>query len=365
MNLLIISHHQDNHATVVATAAAELGHSVTLWAGPATSSAGSASVAIDDAGQEWTIGERRRPTDHFDAIWYRRRRPVALPDGIHPDDAAFAQTEVQEFYDDLWSIASPGTRWIHSPQATLTGEWKMRQLSIARRLGFRIPPTLVGNDRDAIVRFISEANEHGAQVVYKTFSPMAWEEGARSRAMYTAPVTVEQIRSNAFIEAVPGIYQRRIAKAYEVRANFFGDAELSARIESTSLTYGEEDWRAEIDLTGILSPTTLPDAVKQRCRGMLKEMSLDMACFDFIVDEAGEYHFLELNPQGQFLWIEDDCPEIPMLDTFVEFLTQGRNPPGRARLALSRVIDGPAHKAIAAAFLETRHVVVDGKGSAP
>jgi glutathione synthase/RimK-type ligase-like ATP-grasp enzyme len=360
VNLLIISHHQDNHAAIVALAAAELGHSVTLWAGPATSAATTATVRIDKATQTWCLGGKQYDSSHFDTVWYRRRLPVALPEGIHPADVRFADTEVQEFYDDLWTIATPGTRWIHSPQATLTGEWKMRQLSIAKSLGLNIPPTLVSNERAAILDFISRVEGEGGQVVYKTFSPMSWGENGRSRTMYTAPVTLEQIQSNPFIEAVPGIYQKRIPKAYEIRANFFGSDELSARIESTSLTYGEEDWRAELDLQDVLSPMSLPDAIREKCSGMLRSMSFDMACFDFIVDPQGDHYFLELNHQGQFLWVEDECPEIPMLDTFVRFAT-GDDAVAGSPLALARFMDSEAHRRISAEFSKTRHVELQGK----
>lgn len=55
-------------------------------------------------------------------------------------------------------------------------------------------------------------------------------------------------------------------------------------------------------------------------------LSINMACFDFIVTSDGDYVFLELNQQGQFLWVEELCESICMLDEFVSFLERTHSP---------------------------------------
>lgn len=56
----------------------------------------------------------------------------------------------------------------------------------------------------------------------------------------------------------------------------------------------------------------------------MKDLGLVFGCFDFIVTPEGEYIFLEVNEMGAFLWIEQQLPEMGMLDAFCEFLIQGR-----------------------------------------
>jgi hypothetical protein len=46
-------------------------------------------------------------------------------------------------------------------------------------------------------------------------------------------------------------------------------------------------------------------------------------CFDFIVTPSGETCFLEVNPMGQFLWLELHLPELPLLDAMCAFLVSG------------------------------------------
>ncbi len=58
----------------------------------------------------------------------------------------------------------------------------------------------------------------------------------------------------------------------------------------------------------------------------MKKLGLVFGCFDFIVTPDNEYYFLEINEQGQFLWIEEVNPDIKMLDAFVNFLINKNSP---------------------------------------
>jgi len=52
----------------------------------------------------------------------------------------------------------------------------------------------------------------------------------------------------------------------------------------------------------------------------MQQMSVVFGCFDFIVTPDDEIVFLELNEQGQFLWVEQIVPELCYLDVFAEFI---------------------------------------------
>ena len=356
MKLLIISLAEDPHAPAVAAALQSLGHSVVLWDAPAESSAIAASVLIERDRLAWRIGEHVFSNHHFDAIWLRRRRSATLPAGIHSDDRNFAYGEADSFYANLWSIASPRTRWIHSAAIATTGENKLLQLAMARQVGLLTPPSLISNDRKRILQFIAEAERTGQQVIYKTFKAAGWREGDLVKLKHTTPVSRADIEENALIEAVPGIYQQRIGKSFEVRATFFGHREVSVAIDSQRHPYGKEDWRSAINLRGYLSKTMLPAEIYRKCRALMSLMSLDVACFDFIVDEDGTYYFLEFNQQGQFLWVEEECPEVRILDAFVSFVLDERPTAKHAKFALSDVLTWPSYQDLAERFKQERFV---------
>ena len=358
MKLLIISLVEDPHASVVAAALQSLNHSVVLWDAPEDSSVRAANVHIEQDRLAWKINEHIFASDHFDVIWLRRRRSATLPTTIHTDDRDFAYGEADRFYTHFWSVASPQTRWIHSTPVATAGENKLLQLAVARQVGLPIPPTLISNDRKSILRFIAEAEQMGQRAIYKTFKPVGWREGDTVRLKHTTPVSRADIEGNELIEAVPGIYQRRIAKSFEVRSTFFGHREVSVAIDSQRHPHGKEDWRSAINLQGYLSATVLPEDIREKCLALMSAMSLEVACFDFIVDECGAYHFLEVNQQGQFLWVEEECPGIPMLDAFVSFVIDEKQESKRAKLSLSEVLDGPAYKDISHKFRRERFVHV-------
>jgi hypothetical protein len=52
----------------------------------------------------------------------------------------------------------------------------------------------------------------------------------------------------------------------------------------------------------------------------MNELRLVFGAFDFICDPDGNWIFLEVNTMGNFLWMEQHNPDIPLLETFVKLL---------------------------------------------
>jgi glutathione synthase/RimK-type ligase-like ATP-grasp enzyme len=50
----------------------------------------------------------------------------------------------------------------------------------------------------------------------------------------------------------------------------------------------------------------LPVISTGRCLSFMQRMGLNFGCFDFIVTPDNRYVFLECNPNGQWLWIEQE-----------------------------------------------------------
>jgi glutathione synthase/RimK-type ligase-like ATP-grasp enzyme len=49
---------------------------------------------------------------------------------------------------------------------------------------------------------------------------------------------------------------------------------------------------------------TLPQAVEDKLRTLMKRLGLDFGCIDLVLTPEGQYVFLEVNPAGQWGWIE-------------------------------------------------------------
>ncbi|WAH66121.1 hypothetical protein [Xanthomonas hortorum] len=94
--------------------------------------------------------------------------------------------------------------------------------------------------------------------------------------------------------------------------NIFGDAEYTFCIWSERL-----DWRG--DITVPIEPVALDSGLRSDLESMLASLGLTMGIFDLKIDTSGQPIFLELNPQGQFLFLEG-LTGAPLTDAFAEFL---------------------------------------------
>jgi hypothetical protein len=59
-----------------------------------------------------------------------------------------------------------------------------------------------------------------------------------------------------------------------------------------------------------------------RCKEMLKRLGLVYGAFDFIRTPQGELVFLEVNPTGEWAWLEERLG-FPMRDAFVDHFFGG------------------------------------------
>lgn len=94
---------------------------------------------------------------------------------------------------------------------------------------------------------------------------------------------------------------------------------------------------------------------------MMSKLGIKIACFDFVVDEDGIYNFLELNQQGQFLWVEELLPGTRMLELFVDFLEKefdgGINMDSRSGVEFGTISNSRSY-AVASAYLAEQGAMV-------
>jgi hypothetical protein len=140
-------------------------------------------------------------------------------------------------------------------------------------------------------------------------------------APYTALVTEDTLVEAGILRQTPGIYQKLVPKAHELRVTVMGQRAFAAKVLSQQTEKGKLDWRQSYDELQF-EPTDLPTGVAEQCENLLEELGLVFGCFDLVVTPAGEHVLLEINEMGQFLFVERYCG-LPLLDAFAEFLLQG------------------------------------------
>ena len=117
----------------------------------------------------------------------------------------------------------------------------------------------------------------------------------------------------------PGIYQERVVKQYDIRMVIMGHRVYSFALHNPRQAL---DWRQDAGLGNVqveIIPTP-PDVEK----GILEFAQKAKICFgsvDFAVDNNRQWWFLEINEQGQFLWLDQFNPQAKTLEKFCAFIT--------------------------------------------
>jgi hypothetical protein len=253
-----------------------------------------------------------------DIYWNRRLSPPVLGRGLPEGDRQFALRESQVLLSGALGLASQHAFAVNDVHLASRAENKVLQLAAARELGFSLPDTLISNDPARIRRFLQRHQRGGA--IFKSFRPVTWESQDQLAMLFTARVTEAMLPDDALLRLAPGIFQACVAKACELRITCMGEELIAVRLDSQSTSHGKTDWRVAPLSELAITPTELPVELEQRCRALMRRLGLVFGCIDVIVTPEGEHVFLEINQMGQFLWVEEMCPELPMLQTFCEFL---------------------------------------------
>ncbi len=321
MKILIPTEPDDTHALFVKLALERQQHHVTLIFTADQPTRQKNSVFVDIAHYRWqSVDQNQVILDNdYDVVWWRRPRKPYVPKGIaHPDDYQFIIRENTLFYESFSYNFAPNAWWINSKEAANRANFKLLQLKIASECGMTIPTTLCSNDPNEIRSFLLRYQKDG--VIYKSLRANCWFEPDELKINYTSRVRFLDLPQNQSLQRAPGIFQREIKKSYELRITCFGHYMVAAKLNSQHHAEGEMDWRAIQDHTLHVEPYDLPLELQAKIRLFMHEMGIVFGSFDFIVTDEGQYVFLEVNEQGQFLWIESYNPSFKMLDTFVQFL---------------------------------------------
>jgi len=339
-SILIPTIADDVHAAAVAHVLTQLGHRAVRWFCADFPQRASIAISAGDgpALPQATADGRDLGLADIDIFWNRRVGQPVLDAPLHTSDRQYALREAAMLLSGTLELVSQRSFSVNPMHAVARAENKVVQLAIARELGFSVPPTLLSNDPGRIRAFLRAQARDGA--IFKTFRPVTWESDDRLAMLYTSRVDEDALPEDALLRLAPAIFQGCVRKACELRVTCMGDELLAARLDSQSTADGRLDWRIAHASDLPVTAVELPAAVQARCRALLRRLGLVFGCIDLIVTPEGEHVFLEINQMGQFLWVEQACPELPMLQTFCDFLLS-RDP------AFRRVRGAPARFAFA------------------
>ncbi len=183
-----------------------------------------------------------------------------------------------------WSEITPALV-VNRLGATAANGSKPYQSREIRRLGFKVPETLVTTDPDAALNFWEQ---HGT-VIYKSISAI------RSRVARLRPEHTDRLTD---ITSCPTQFQEFVA-GIEHRVHVVGEEVFACEVICEA-----DDYRYPDEHAVEVRPCQLPEEVEDRCRRMAAAMNLSLAGIDLRKTPDGEWYCFEVNPSPGFTYYE-------------------------------------------------------------
>jgi glutathione synthase/RimK-type ligase-like ATP-grasp enzyme len=235
-------------------------------------------------GSEFARGE-------VSGLWRRPGRPNLT--GYDGRYATFMTSECEDAFRG--AITALDVRWISRPQAIADAELKLWQLQVADNLGIAHPRTVVTNS------FGSLGHSQSSRLVAKPVRYGLVASEPEPTVAFTESVEPSDLRE---LEGSPIIVQDLADTAYHLRITTVGDQQFVAGLRADK----DIDWRREVGNHRRFQRHALPNVAHEAGDLALiiaSALGLGLTAQDWLLTADGDVLFLEANPSGQWLFLDD------------------------------------------------------------
>jgi hypothetical protein len=198
-------------------------------------------------------------------------------------------------------------RVLTKPYILRKTENKIFQLLYAARKEFQLPESYIVNSKSRALECIKNSKS-----IIKPLTTGKIKKCDGIELYQTNYIT--ELQDD--IDLTPVYVQKYEEKNYEVRLTCVNGSMFAVRIDSED----KLDWRK--NYSGLkYSLIECPKAIKKRCFKLMEDFDLHFGAFDFIVNKQNEWIFLEVNPNGQWMWLEKAL-DIPISQQIFRYLVE-------------------------------------------
>jgi hypothetical protein len=293
--ILVVSYRDEEHTTDVVARLERAGREVLLIDMADFPSLTSLELSwTNDAPPSYLINGANGAVDlrRAGVGWWRRVRPFTIDQAVVvPSMRVFAESETGQAVNGMLD-ALPCV-WVNNRGADEAAHHKPLQWTVAREVGLRLPRTLVTNRPEAARRFIEEVGR--GRTIFKAFlaSLEAWRE--------TRLVEQSDLDKLEAVRFAPVIFQEYV-EGVDLRITVVGDRLFAGEIDARSTSY-PFDMRMVIG-EAAMQGVTLPPKVRSALLKLQRRLGLTYGAIDMRRTPDGEYIFFEVNPAGQWLFVE-------------------------------------------------------------
>ncbi|GGL06728.1 hypothetical protein Sme01_67040 [Sphaerisporangium melleum] len=316
--VLVLAEEDDPQVRHVTLALAERGARTLIFDPGRLPGTARLSVALDPSGaarRTLVTREERFDLDRLTSVWFRRPGPAG--DGPPGWGGAPLEGFTSDVWDTLTCPVVPASRSV-----ILRSRRRLHQLSLAGRLGFTLPSTLVSTDRGEVLDFYLA---HRGQIVTQVLD-RPWDVAEPAPPAET-PALPRQNGAAAF----PLAAQANVPCEVALRVIVAGSRVFAAEIRSG--TDGRRLW-----------PHKLPGDVRRRCLRLMRRLGLSFGAIDLRLTPEGRHVFLQADPAGGFLLIEQ-ITAMPITQALCDLLLTprplDRDPSSQRRHAAERDDSSP------------------------
>lgn len=255
--------------------------------------------------------------DDVRSVYVRRPRPFEVPAHLTVAERWHAATECR--YGLGGCLTSLPVPYLNHPSRSADAAYKPRQLKDLRACGLVAPPTLVTNSADSVRRF---AADYGP-LVCKSIAASVLHTGDTAHVIYTRRLGHDDLQELDGIDYGAHLFQPFIESDHAVRLTVVGQRFLAVRIDADS-DRARTDWRSDYDSLRYRIVNVPPDT-KAAVAAYMELSGLSYGAWDFLVQSDGTWVALEINPEGNYSWIEEETG-LPITESIADFLV-GADPP--------------------------------------
>lgn len=233
----------------------------------------------------------------FTSVYYRRPKAPQIAD-LTVGEQVYYIREHEALLEGIYQFLR-NKKWLNNVYSIRLAENKIYQQIIANEIGLLTPKRIITNERNEALNFVNNET-----AIFKPMKNGFIEEvNMNSKILFTNVVDENFINNISSIKALPVYFQNLIHKRSDIRVTVVDEIINAVEIDSQNTKDAEIDWRKskEIPKHKII---TLDEALKRQVLELCKRFDLRFAAIDFIRNTNNEMVFLEINPNGQWGWIE-------------------------------------------------------------
>lgn len=233
------------------------------------------------------------------SVWYRKPNYLAAEDferlAIPTPFQEYASHQYQRGVKALFDLLN-GSYWVSRPSSISRADNKILQLEVANSVGLSIPETLVTTSPEAVTKFRHQIGD----IVTKTIGVPMFKVNGQWKIYYTQTYLQDAAMDLSGLSITPMIFQQKVEKQADIRVTVIGNSIFACRI----ITPGQ-DWRTYIGSNEISYEVyKLPEQIRTGCLELVQRLGLEFGAIDFVEDKNGNLWFIEINPNGQWGFVE-------------------------------------------------------------